>query len=173
MQTFLSISPLILLLSLAECTAHDGTINISGTIQDNTCIVSPDSEHQTVTLGTVASKDFRQKGDRSGVQKFVIELENCGEAASAVKVQFGGQPDSLEPALLQIDAGPGSASGLALAILDDTYRLIPLSTPGKPYPLEPGAASVSLIFYAQYISTGTAVTAGAANASATFTLMYA
>ena len=48
---------LLLLLSGLSCSAlaHDGTVNITGTIQGNTCTVTTDTANQQVTLGDASA----------------------------------------------------------------------------------------------------------------------
>ena len=92
----------ILLLSLSglSCSAlaHDGTVNITGTIQGNTCTVTTDTANQQVTLGDIAAKQFTAAGSASQPIAFTIGLENCGSAASAVSLTFTGGYDQQRPA---------------------------------------------------------------------------
>jgi type 1 fimbria pilin len=163
--------------SLFACTpevlAHDGTVNVTGTIKNNTCTVAPDSQNQTVRMGQVASKQFYQAGDTTPIQRFAINLENCSAALSGVSITFNGTPDEVNSHLLSIGSGTGKASGIGIAILDKDKILLPVSIPSQQYPLSPDSTSAALIFYAQYMATGSQVGAGEANASATFVLSYA
>ena len=70
---------LLLLLSGLSCSAlaHDGTVNITGTIQGNTCTVTTDTANQQVTLGDIAAKQFTAAGSASQPVAFTIGLENC------------------------------------------------------------------------------------------------
>lgn len=151
-------------------SAHDGQVNITGTIQGNTCIVDTDSKSLIVDMGTVASKQFYAAGVTTEVHPFAIQLVKCGDAASAVEVTFQGTLDGKDNRLLAIEGG---ASGVGIALLDLNRHLIPLNTKSIPYPLTPGAQAVSLDFFAQYMANGEAVTSGQANATATFVLNYA
>lgn len=163
-----------LLMSIASnANAHDGTVNISGTITDNTCTVSPDSKDFTVTMGNVASKQFYQAGDGTRYEPFTIHLEKCGGAANGVTVAFSGTKDSRNTDLLAIPSGTGVASGMGIGIYNQDKSLIPVGSDSVQTKLTPNQASVSIVFYARYIADGGAVTAGTANASATFTLTYA
>jgi minor fimbrial subunit len=155
--------------SLAQ--AYDGTVNVTGNILNNTCAVSAGSQQQTVQMGSVASKQFYQVGSSSPPQRFTIELEKCGSAASAVAVKFYGTTDSKNADLLALTTG--GATGLAIALLDSKQQLIPMASASEQYPLTAGAATASLVFYAQYTATASSVSAGNANATATFTLTYA
>lgn len=162
-----------LLLTSGVVFSHDGTVNIDGSIQGNTCEVSPDSKNQDVDMGVVNARNFKATGSVSAAVKFTIGLENCAAAASAATFTFTGSADSSNTSLLQLTPGTGSATGLGLAILDDSRALIPLGSASKAYPIQSGAPSVVMTFYAQYQSTTATITPGDANASATFTLSYA
>jgi type 1 fimbria pilin len=153
--------------------AHDGTVNVTGSITDNTCTVSPDSKTLTVAMGTVSSKSFSRVGDGTAYQPFSIVLEKCGGAASRVSVTFAGTPDSQNSTLLALTGGEGYASGMAVGIYDRDKKFIPLNSPGEETGLTENQPSVTLDFYARYVASGTSVTPGLANAAGTFMLTYA
>ncbi|WP_455428392.1 fimbrial protein [Dryocola sp. LX212] len=153
--------------------AHDGTVNVTGSITDNTCTVSPDSKALTVSMGTVSSKTFSRAGDGAAYQPFNIVLEKCGGAASSVSVSFTGTADSQNTSLLSLTGGEGYATGLAVGIYDRDKNFIPLNTAGEETGLTPNQPSVTLNFYARYVASGAAVTPGIANAAGTFMLIYA
>lgn len=153
--------------------AHDGIVNISGTITDNTCTVSPDSKDFTVKMGNVPSKQFYQAGDGTRYEPFFIHLEKCGGAASGVTVSFSGPKDNRNSDLLAIPSGNGNASGMGIGIYNQDKSLIPIGSNSIQTKLTPNQPSVSISFYARYIADGGVVTTGTANAAATFTLTYA
>jgi len=43
-------------LALGKTEAHDGRVYVTGTITDNTCTLSPDSENIDVDMGTVSNR---------------------------------------------------------------------------------------------------------------------
>lgn len=157
----------------APSPAHDGTVNVTGKIVDNTCAVSAESSSLLVTFGNVSSKRFARQGDGSRYQPFTIKLERCGASASNVSVTFYGDADSHNPALLRLTPEAGVATGIAIALYDNDKNLIPLGQPGGGIPLTPNQTSVWLNFYARYLANGDSVSSGPANASATFMLNYA
>lgn len=158
------------LLSFAH--AHDGRVYVSGTITDNTCTLSPDSENIDVEMGSVSNRQFARAGDGANWQPFAINLENCGSTASGVTVSFSGTANSHDPHLLALTPGDGNATGVAIGLYDNNKTAIPLGDDSASQPLSSGQASVHLQFYARYIADGEAVAAGTANASATFVLAY-
>lgn len=173
LQTSIYLGSVILMVMANNVLAHDGVVNISGKITDNTCTVSPDSKNFTVTLGNVASKQFYQAGDGTRYEPFSINLEKCGGAASGVTVAFNGEKDNRNTELLAIQSVIGVASGIGIGIYDKDKNLIPVGTNSPQTKLSPNQASVTISFYARYIADGGEVAAGIANSSATFTLTYA
>ncbi|POP41351.1 fimbrial protein [Superficieibacter electus] len=166
----------LLLLILVICfgvQAHDGRVYITGTITDNTCTLTPDSENITVNMGSVSNRQFYQAGAGAAYQPFSINLENCGSTASGVTVSFSGTEDPKNPDLLAIAAGAGNASGVGIALYNSDKSLIPAGENSRMQPLIGGQSSVHLTFYARYVADGNAVVAGEADASATFVLTYA
>ena len=166
----------ILLLSLSglSCSAlaHDGTVNITGTIQGNTCTVTTDTANQQVTLGDIAAKQFTAAGSASQPIAFTIGLENCGSAASAVSLTFTGEADTTNSALLALTSQAGSAAGVGVAILDSQRTLVPLNSASRQYTLDPQQTSQNLTFSGEMVATSSPVTAGSVDATTTFSLTY-
>lgn len=163
----------LLALLAGTVLAHDGQVNITGLITDNTCSVSPDSKDFTVEMGNVAAKTFYRAGDGTRYEPFAIHLEKCGGAASGVTVSFDGPTDPLNPDLLALNGGAGYATGIGVAIYNPDKSLIPMGKESVQTPLTPDQEQATLNFYANYIADGGTVTSGTANASATFMLTYA
>jgi type 1 fimbria pilin len=103
-------------LLIAAVHAHDGTVNISGIIQDNTCELAPDSQNKTVNMGTVTHAQFSRIGDFSPAKGFILNLQNCGPAVSEATVTFSGTQDSQNPDLFALEAARDAANGLALGV---------------------------------------------------------
>ncbi|KNC06507.1 fimbrial protein [Klebsiella sp. RIT-PI-d] len=165
---------LILILAMScVVQAHSGRVYITGTITDNTCTLSPDSENIMVSMGSVSNRQFYQAGAGAAYQQFTITLENCGSTASGVTVSFSGTPDSQNPDLLALTAGADNASGVAIALYNDDKSPIPIGDLSQRKTLIGGQSLAQLNFYARYVANGQAVVAGTANASATFILTYA
>ena len=152
--------------------AHDGSITIDGLIEDNSCTVAQESVDQSVTLGDIASRQLRQAGDSSLPVAFSIDLQNCGSGTTGVEITFTGDADDANPSLLALTKDSGSASGLGITIKDDRSTPIPLNQASRTYTIDPTQADNRLTFYAQYTATSSEVTAGTANATATFTMTW-
>ena len=157
---------------LSVACAHDGRVYVSGTITDNTCTLSPDSENIDVEMGAVSNRQFAHAGDGANWQPFSINLENCGSTASGVTVSFSGTANSHHSDLLALTPGDSDATGVAIGFYDKDKAVIPLGDESASQPLSSGQASVHLQFYARYIADGEVVAPGTANASATFVLAY-
>lgn len=167
-----SVMTMLLIGCISTANAHDGTVNISGTIQDNTCELAPDSQNKSVDMGTVAGSQFKRAGDFSPAKHFTLNLENCGPAASEATVTFSGSADSQNAELFAIEAGTDSASGLALGIYDSSGERIAPGETSAGIVLNPGQASVAMDFSARYVSVNDTVTAGSGNVTVTFVINY-
>lgn len=160
---------------LSSCAMADEgvSLNITGTVRDNTCSVSSDDQSKNVSLGEVSSRQFEKVGDMSPVQPFTLLLEKCSAEINGVTVVFSGQTDPDNPQIFAIDNGAGNASGIGVGIYDQSRTLLPVGETSVSYSLPPGQTSLSLQFYARYIATKDHVVSGNANATATFVVNYA
>ncbi|MEP8888259.1 fimbrial protein [Enterobacter roggenkampii] len=165
---------LAVMFSISFCEAHDGSVTITGTIQDNTCEVAPDSQNKKVEMGDYAREQFRQKGDSSAMKPFTINLDNCGPAASGAKVTFSGTPDTTDNTLFALETGveEETASGLALGIYENNGQKISPNSSSSSVPLKPKQASVALDFTARYVAVNDSVTVGSAQTTVTFSVLY-
>jgi len=152
--------------------ALDGAMNITGTITDNTCVVSADSQNLTVELGNVSSKQFYQAGAATRYEPFTIHLERCDAAASRVSVTFIGSSNSANSQLLALTDEAQSAQGVGIGLYDSNKTPIAINNASGGTALESRQANVALPFFARYVADGNTVSAGAANATLTFTLTY-
>lgn len=160
----------LLLGALARADLGLTNLELRVTILANSCNVSQDSQSQTVDLATWASRQFAATPQSPVPTRFVITLENCG-AAAGVEITFNGDVDSVDGTLLALSQD-STAANLGVAILDEDRNRIAIGQPSQVYALAANAQSVPLVFYGQYVATGGPVTAGSANADATFTLTY-
>lgn len=153
--------------------AHDGVVNISGTIQDNTCELAPDSQNKIIEMGVLSLKQFTQQGERTPEKSFSINLNHCGPAASEASVTFSGTPASSDNTLYSVDQSSDAATGIALGIYDSNGTLLPPGKASEGIPLQGGQESVEMKYTASYISQDKNVTAGVANVTLTFVVNYA
>lgn len=168
----MKVNLMFLMLVCAGAQAHDGTVNVSGTIQDNTCIVAPSSQAQTVPLGDISAKQFATQGSGSQPVAFVIDLQKCGATATGVDFTFSGTADSDDKTLLAVDSGSDAAQGIGIELQNADHTRLPLNQASARYALDPMLTDNQFTFYARYIATANSVTSGTAKATATFTLTW-
>lgn len=149
--------------------AADGTIKFKGNIIDNACSVDTSSADQTVALGTVAASSFAAAGATSTAQKFDIKLTGCPEGT--VAVVFGGATASDD--LLKLDSG-ATATGVAVRInnASDNSQVKINDTASAKRVTVSADGSATLNYISQYQSTADEVTAGSADATSQFTILY-
>ncbi|MDK9358858.1 fimbrial protein [Lelliottia sp. V106_10] len=171
-KTFLAVMMAGSVMAMAGMAhAADGTVKFVGNIIDTACTVDTASQDQTVPLGDVAASSFTSAGIVSTAQKFDVKLTNC--PAGNVAVVFAGTSDAVNTDLLQLDSGM-TAKGVGVRInnatdgtqvkVNDTVSPLRVTVDGS------GAATLNYV--GQYQSTTASVTAGTANATSQFTVLY-
>lgn len=160
---------LLSLLPTLTASAYDVQINVNGNIVNTTCDVDTNSANLNVAMGDQPISALNTAvGVTSPDISFSIKLVNCSDVATGVNIAFSGTVSS-DTALLKLD--DGGATGIGIEILDDNKTQIPVNVASKNYPLNAGVDN-TLNFYARYKTESLPVTAGDANATATFTLTY-
>lgn len=159
-------------LSMSAANAADGTINFNGQIIDAACTVSPASANQTVTLGQVSTSAFSAINDTAAPTAFQIDLSACPASVTTASIKFDGTPyQAGDTATLALIPLPGVATGVGVRIRTATNLVMPLYTATPPTTLTQGVTN-SLMFNASYVARAATVTAGPANAVATFSVIY-
>lgn len=159
-------------------TVNGGRINFEGELVSAACAVDMSSMNQTIQMGQVRTASFTTAGATSGAIPFDIKLTGCDTALTGtpaapqtVAVSFVGVASAMNPNALAISGGAGTATGIGIQILDSTSTAVSLDgTPGNTHVID--RTTMSIPFQASYISTEPTVTAGTANATATFALTY-
>ncbi|MDZ5731094.1 type 1 fimbrial major subunit FimA (plasmid) [Enterobacter sp. D2] len=161
-----------LLLSGNASATFGGTVRFEGQVVTGACAVNANSVDQTVKMGQVRTASLANVGDMSGRQPFFIQLDDCDTAVAATAaVGFTGAADGADPLALAINGGAGAATGVGIYISDSTSSIAPLDgTLSTAVNLFDGTNR--LPFHANYVATQTPVTAGIANAVATFNVIY-
>ncbi|MCU6306628.1 fimbrial protein [Enterobacter quasiroggenkampii] len=168
------VSILLMFIFIAAAQAYDGTVNISGLIQDNTCELAPDSQNNNINMGVVVAAQFSRLGDFSQAKKFTIYLENCGPAASEATITFTGSVSLENDKFFSLDGiGEDVAKGLALGIFDNYGNIISPGQSSRGYAIKPNQDTVSLDFSARYVAVDETVTPGSADTTVTFIINYA
>ena len=152
--------------------AHDGQVNITGSITSVSCSV--DTATQSVNIGDFASSSFPSVGSVTDTKNFNIVLSGCSDGILGTKILFSGTADTANTDLLALDSGTGTkATGVAVEIVDSSAgsATIPLNKEkSEIYTLTSGINT--LTFGLRYKSTAATVTAGDANATLYFDMDY-
>ncbi|KFK95429.1 MULTISPECIES: fimbrial protein [unclassified Serratia (in: enterobacteria)] len=153
--------------------AADGTINFVGEVTDVACTVDTNSQNLTVTLGKVASSAFSGIGSKAAPTQFQLVLKDCPAAATSAVVKFDGTSVTGDNSVLALTPAVDAAQGVAIELSDASQQVVRLFENSQPYTLETGVGSVNnLNFVARYKAISNTITAGIANASAQFTIVY-
>lgn len=150
-----------------------GQVIFNGSITDSSCNVDSSSNGQKVDLGKWASTYFTSTGFETTKTPFHIKVKDCPASVTNVAVLFDGARDQSDNTLL---ATTGGAAGVAIKLYeDDKSTAVSLGKVSKAKNVVAGATAgtgtADLEFFADYISTG-AVTAGDANGTANFNMIY-
>jgi major type 1 subunit fimbrin (pilin) len=176
-----SLSLLASALALGSTFAHaaDGTIAFEGKLIAAACTVDNSSTNMKVDMGSVSTTAFKAVGDTTSPKSFQLKLTNCDfgltdpdDPDSAPKVgkatvRFDGTTTTEDPSLLAV---VGGAQGVGIELADATGARVPVASDSPGMTLTKGENVLN--FRARYIQTQDAVTAGAANSTAQFTLNY-
>lgn len=167
-----------------------GTVSFHGGLLSSPCSLTPDSLDQSVDLGDVSARDFRNAGDRSAPVRFRLSFRNCllgaraladnpagprnGDAGrlylqgeQAATLVFLGESDVDNPSLLKLNGG---VQGIGLRLQDQQGQVLELNQRSRPYILQPG--SNTLWFSASVESTQRAVMAAGFAAVAHIQVIY-
>lgn len=159
--------------TLSPTSADLGAVNLymRATVVSNACSVSTDSINKTVNLGVWATKQFVETPTPPQLVRFTINLEDCGPGASGVRLSWNGTALTNNSELFALTSG-STATNVGVEVLDFNRKRIPPGYTTPAYGLTANSSNVSIPFYARYVRSGGAVTAGTANSMAVFTLDY-
>lgn len=160
--------------SSAGTQGTGGQVNFTGSITDTSCNIDSTSANQSVDLGKWASSYFTSAGSETSKTSFHIKVKDCPSTVHSVSVLFDGSRDTNNSNLLAIN---GTAHGVAIKLYEDD-RSTPVNLGAVSHPQNVTGATTGsatgaadLEFFADYVSTGT-VTAGSANGTANFNMVY-
>lgn len=162
----------------AASSAHaaDGTITITGEITAQTCTISGDGGGKdfTVTLPTVSTSALATSGATAGRKPFRIALSNCSPDSGNASVYF--EPGTTVNAETgQLKNATGDAKNVEVGLLNKDASNIKLGAAqaqqnSQVVPISSGAANLD--YYAQYVATGGAATAGTVGTSVMYSVSY-
>lgn len=162
------------LLTLMLCSgavwADDASVNITGRVLSAAC--EPTVDPLAVDLGTLSRSVLSSKGATGSNTDFTLRLKSCPAEVSQVQVQFDGVVATGDNSALAL-TGSSVAKGVGVQLLDNAKKVLAPGTRSPLMSIIGGNSTVnSLTFSARYIAISDTVTAGSANASATFTIWY-
>ncbi|WP_392564836.1 fimbrial protein [Orbus wheelerorum] len=105
----------------------------------------------------------------STTSDFSIGLK-CSNSSTPISLQIDGNIKSTKYGVLELNQENGAAKGVGIQILKSDGSAFKLASPQSMGSQQ--GANVVLPLKARYVQTGNTVTAGKANASATFTIVY-
>jgi major type 1 subunit fimbrin (pilin) len=170
---------------LTPTKAGTGTINFTGTINNDACSVAGAGKNKTISvdMGEVSIKDMgtatAPKGNGTlSVENFDMKIncnagtKGCDDLRADQGRRFGHRCGTK---VLKLIDGLGAAKNIGIALLDSNGALIDLSSPSTAK-IENTLqdSNTTLKFSAAYVTTGDVTTAVAGRGDATlpFTLQY-
>ncbi|MEH6418177.1 fimbrial protein [Pseudomonas sp. CGJS7] len=157
--------------------AADGTLQIEGSVIAPTCVLTngPTPADIRVKLPAVAVSALSQSGQTAGRTPFVIRVADCDATTTQIQTYFEPGPTvNTSTNNLTLQGGGNNAGNVELQLLNADHSQILLGNPSGLQNSQGVAVSgggADLRYYAQYVATG-AATAGSANSSVTFTMIY-
>ena len=167
----------IALAAPALASGADGTIHIEGSVIAPTCVITngPTPADIRVRLPAVAVSALAANGQTAGRTPFFIRIADCDASTSQIQSFFEPGPTiNTSTNNLSLQGGTGVAGNVELQLLNADHSQILLGNPAglqnsQAVSVQDGGAD--LRYYAQYVATG-AASAGSANSSVMFTLVY-
>ncbi|MFK3774866.1 fimbrial protein [Pseudomonas sp. NPDC089406] len=166
---------LVLSVAASSAFANTGTVHFQGTITAATCpiVIQPPSglEGGIIDMGEVPASAFEKVSDEKNPRDFDLVVKDgviCGITPGQVaKVTFDGP--SAANNYYAINRSPDAALGVAVALRDRNFDLVPPGSSSAEYPLNEQGES-RLRFTASYVSITDQVRAGEALADLSFTV---
>ncbi|PLR36282.1 type 1 fimbrial protein [Chimaeribacter californicus] len=177
--------PVCLLVSATAVSAEDGTITFTGDIRDATCVVTVGDD-----TGSSDTGDFTVKLKPVSVTALDADKRRAGDTPFYIKLSGAQCPNgkyanvSFERALsLNIDpvtgnlknhTAAGAASKVQVGLTDEKLNAIDLNqqitdpTAGKQI----ANNTAQFDYWAQYVATGGAATAGSVNTNVVYSIIY-
>ncbi|TPG61567.1 type 1 fimbrial protein [Ewingella americana] len=177
--------PICCLASSMAASAEDGTITFTGNIKDATCVItggSTGSESSggdfTVALKDVSTTALKTEGMKAGDTAFHITLSGAdcpnGKFANVSWEQAASTNINSATGNLKNSTAEGSATKVEVVLSDESKKAIDLRVPVTSAAAGKEISGNSAIFnyWAQYIATGGATTAGTVNTDIVYSIIY-
>lgn len=146
------------------------TLNGTNTITSESCSVTTNPVN--VPLGDHGKSEFSGPGTGTAWQTFNINLSCVQGARINVRIDATADSDAGVPGVIKLDSDPVNASGVGVQLWY-RYEDSPVQFgQERYYYTSPSGGNEYVQLQARYYQTTQSVTAGKANATATFTLTY-
>jgi type 1 fimbria pilin len=132
------------------------------------CSVNTDSKTLGVTLPTVSTNALAAVGATAGRTAFKINL-TC-QSGSNVSITLNTANPGTGTGVIAPSTGTGQAQNIGVQLLDGGFSPVTFNSTTSLGATPNGTLSIP--YYAQYYRTGSPVTGGQVNATATYTLTY-
>lgn len=166
--------------------AEDGRISFDGTISDATCIITGGdgqgetaSPNFTVHLPPVSTTALAAKGERAGDTNFYINLSgaNCEDGKIASVYFEVGQSVNIDPETGNlkntIAETNGGAGNVQVGLLNASKAVLNLNTPTTDTTTKTIKDNTARFdYWAQYVATDGAATAGRVNTDVAYSIKY-
>jgi major type 1 subunit fimbrin (pilin) len=176
-------------LGIRGAHAADGRITFDGEISDMTCKINGLDKNAdlNVKLPKVNTSALVADGDTAGLTSFTLKLTGCKTSTGSVYPHFlyGESIDAQTNRLKNSGTGVGTARNVQIAILNEDLSPVDLAKDAGEQnvlkatltPVESGqpattTGEATLKFFAQYVATGGAATAGQVNANVLYAMVY-
>ncbi|HHU0708007.1 MULTISPECIES: fimbrial protein [Serratia] len=146
-----------------------GRVNMHGAIIDTACAIAIDSREQTIDMGVLPLSDIIRDGQGRS-QHFSIDLVDCiterpgKEGWKKFQVTFDGESNG------ELFGVNGSASGVALQIIDANGNVATPSKAMPPMDIIPGNSQLNYVM--RLVANGQTLTSGSYLSSIRFKLDY-
>ncbi|EAC0926531.1 type 1 fimbrial protein, partial [Salmonella enterica subsp. enterica] len=146
------------------------TLNGTNTITSESCSVTTNPVN--VPLGDHDKSEFNGPGTATAWQTFNINLSCVQGARINVRIDATADSDAGVPGVIKLDSDPVNASGVGVQLWY-RYEDSPVQFgQERYYYTSPSGGNEYVQLQARYYQTTQSITAGKANATATFTLSY-
>ncbi|MEJ0003875.1 MAG: fimbrial protein [Pararobbsia sp.] len=166
-------------------------LSFDGKVTAQTCKINglDKNANLTVKLPTVSTSALVKSGDTAGTTPFELKLTECKTASGTAFPHFepGASIDPTTGRLINTGTGNGLAENVQVALLNENLSPIDLKAAplmqnvkiGELKPITTGSGAdaqttgeATLKFFAQYVATGGAATAGIVNTTVQYAMMY-
>lgn len=164
-----------LIAAASAAHAADGVISVKGSIIANTCTINGGGAGDfTVNMPAVSASALQASGATAGRTPFQIELSGCSSDQKVQTMFEAGPSVNTTTGRLLVDTGAGAATKVELGLLNDSFGKIRAGAAAdaqNSQQVQIAGGNATMNYYVQYESLG-GTTAGAANSSVQYTLVY-